>query len=394
MVRGPVSLAIVGLIMLAMLALVAGGPRVFEKVLPESAIVWLETFGGEPGMVSADGGWAGSPDGGGDASSNPLDYLSDTSEGWEANGPIAAAAGGGAVFIDAAFADYRKRGNGEAAAKAETLEPLAGCAPTPPSATAFLAHVRASVSSSIPLDLATYDDADLAAAAQAFARTLRTTGTKRKPLLAGVVFTAYDVAVTETERPVYLVLEVPQGLRILNLHLAPGAKLERVVLLGGEQAGVANLPEGVPVEVMRDAEMEACGLRPFYPLNPNHLFFQSVENGAIQGEELETRLAEFARLEAEWDAAFRAMFGAGAAETLIGGWDEGTLALAGPVPATPEARAVWTPYAGATVRMTVDQYVHHPGLEAEGADFASKVEAIATAFAWGDLKNLKPGVKF
>ena len=34
------------------------------------------------------------------------------------------------------------------------------------------------------------------------------------------------------------------------------------------------------------------------------------------------------------------------------------------------------------------------GLEGQGADFASTVEAVATAFAWGDLKNLKRGVKF
>ena len=49
---------------------------------------------------------------------------------------------------------------------------------------------------------------------------------------------------------------------------------------------------------------------------------------------------------------------------------------------------------GSTARITTDTYVEYPALTAEGADFASRVVAIATAFAWGNLDNIKPEESF
>jgi hypothetical protein len=324
----------------------------------------------------------------------PQELLSDSSDGWRAEGPIAALAGGGAAFIDDVIDGYSTRVKGDAPARTETLAPLQGCQPTRPSAEAAVAHARASDSDKPTLGLATYNDADLAAAVQSFAAHVRATGTKPRPSLDRLAFEAYDVAVTETARPVYLVLEAGAGQVIFNVHMAPGARLERVVILGGDQAGVANVAAEVPVEVMRGPELAACGLVPFYPLNPNHLFFQSIANGVIKEDEAQTRQAEFASLAQAWDAAFTGMFGVGAIESLAGGWSRGGLSVAGPVPASPEVRAVWAPIEGSVMRLTLDQYVDHRGLEGQGADFASTVEAVATAFAWGDLKTLKRGVQF
>ncbi|MBK6469073.1 MAG: hypothetical protein IPF96_21435 [Rhodobacter sp.] len=86
----------------------------------------------------------------------------------------------------------------------------------------------------IRLDLATYGDQDLAAAVRQLASVYRKSGRKQVQGLGDLRFTAFDVAVTETEKPVYLVLQASGGTRMLwNIHLAPGAQVERVVLLGG-----------------------------------------------------------------------------------------------------------------------------------------------------------------
>jgi hypothetical protein len=349
-------------------------------------VTWLETMG-QGGGIATFGGPSRTAE-------TPEELLSDSSDGWRAEGAIAALAGGGVAFIDDVIDGYSTRVQNDSPARTEPLEPLQGCQPTRPSAEAVVAHARASDTDKPALGLATYNDADLAAAVQSYAAHVRATGMKQRPSLNRVAFEAYDVAVTETARPVYLVLEAGAGQVIFNLHMAPGARLERVVILGGDQAGVANAAAGVPVEVMRSPELAACGLAPFYPLNPNHLFYQSVANGAIREDEARQRQAEFDGHAAAWETAFSAMFGVGAGETLAGGWSRGSLSVAGPVPATPETRAVWAPIEGSVTRLTLDQYVDHPGLEGQGADFASTVEAVATAFAWGDLKNLKRGVKF
>ncbi|AWD22907.1 hypothetical protein [Fuscovulum blasticum] len=394
MVRGPVSLVIVGIATLAMFALVIGGPRTFESILPESAIVWLETMGGRSGAggmmaTGGDGGWMQAAT----ASDTPGDLLADTSDGWAAQGPIAAVPGG-AVFIDQALAGYSVRVRGQVPARTEALLPLQGCAPTPPGAGVAVLHAGAASSDRVPLGVLTYGDADLARGVQAFARAYRRTVAPPRIGAEGLAFGVQDVAVTETEKPVYLVLEAPAGKVIFNIHLAPGARLDRVVLIGGEQVGVANVAPEVPVEVMRQAELAACGMQPFYPLNPNHLFYQSVEMGVIQGEELAQKQAGFQLAAANWDAAFRALFGVGAAETLAGGWLRGSVSAVGPVPATAQGRAVWQPVSGGLMRLTLDQYVDLAVPGGENIDFAARVRAIATAFAGGDLASLKAGVQF
>ena len=44
--------------------------------------------------------------------------------------------------------------------------------------------------------------------------------------------------------------------------------------------------------------------------------------------------------------------------------------------------------------MTQDIYFEIDGQVAEGEDFAGRVKAIATAFAFGDLTTLRQGVSF
>ncbi len=220
----------------------------------------------------------------------------------------------------------------------------------------------------------------------------RASGLRRVEGLKANSFEVYDVAVTETAKPVYLVLQTRNFLRLWNIHLAPGARLERVVLLGGDEAGVANLPDGVPVEVLRSSEIEACGLpTPFYPLNPGALLFQSLDSGVLKPEDAQATLDMIAAKGKAYDDWFRATFGVGADETMAGNWVDNSIAVAGPKPATAEARAFWQPITGSTALVTVDDYLEYAALADQGVDFASRVIAIATAYAWGDLENLRMG---
>jgi hypothetical protein len=149
----------------------------------------------------------------------------------------------------------------------------------------------------------------------------------------------------------------------------------------------------VPVEVMLADGMEDCGIAPAYPLNDGALLYQSLANGALSQADADQTLGRIAAGVAAYDAWFRSSFGVGAGESRIG-WDRGTISVIGPVPGKADQLAVWAPIEGAEIRTTQDTFFEIRGQVTEGADFVSRVRAIATTFAWGDLTNLRQGVEF
>ena len=177
MVRGPISMAIIGVISLIGLALTFGGPKVFENVLPESAIVWIETMGGlgsmDGGMITVNGGKSGPSD----SAADPNSHLRDSSDGWMPSGKIAAMPYNQAVFIADVMTGRRTSIDGHSPAAVEVLTPVTGCSFTSPGEGAFVGHVSALWKSGLTLGLATYGDADLAAAVRQLAVSSRETGT-------------------------------------------------------------------------------------------------------------------------------------------------------------------------------------------------------------------------
>jgi hypothetical protein len=381
MVRGPISMAIVGAIALAAVALVVGGPRAFEGILPPQVLDMVEAMAQPTDFDLA-----------GRSGDSPADFLDDDTDGLQAKGPIAAAAGNEPVFIKDVISGYTTRAGSDTPAEITTIRQIMGCRPTPPQAGSTVAHVRAGASK-IDLAMSTYNDSHLAAAVQQLVNAYRSSGTTALLNLSGPSYQAYDVAVTETAAPIYLVLETGPGLRMWNLHLAPGARIERVVLLGGSQAGIANLDPVVPVEVILDDGLQSCGIQPAYALNQGAMFFQSVELGVISDEEAETRLAQINDRVAAYDTWFRDTFGIEASTSRIG-FDQGTLSVVGPVPAAEEPKAVYASIEGAKIRMTQDRFFEIRGQVAEGEDFAARVKAIALTFAFGDLQYLRQGASF
>jgi hypothetical protein len=379
--RGLISLVVVGATVLAAVALLALRPQALDGVLPSAAVSVLTGLGGS--TVRA-------------ADAKPADFIEDSPDGLRASGPIAAEVGNRPLFIDAVMTGYSTRVGTDIPAEITTIRPILGCRFTPPMAGTVVGHAT-SGTSGLALALSTYNDSHLAEAVQTFVDRYRRLGPDTPFEASGPAYEAYDVAVTETKAPVYLVLESGSGNRIWNLHLAPGARIERVILLGGDQAGVANLDPVVPVEVMLNDGLAACDIQPAYPLNPGHLLVQTAQ-GRVSSADLtraqaEAQLASVQTAADAYDVWFRDSFGVMAGQSRVG-FDAGTLSVIGPIPDAAAPKAAYDPIAGARIRTTQDQFFEIKGQVAEGQDFAARVRALATDFASGNLATLAQGVDF
>ena len=382
MVRGPIVLVAVVAVVLGTVGFVAAKPRLFSAVLPPEVIQSLEVMTGSQPVVSAASV----------VGKTPSDFLVDSSDGLQAQGPIAAALGNRPVFIDAVVLGYTTQVSEDIPAEITKIRPILGCQLTSPMAGSVVGHVTAGVSG-VPLAMRTYNDTHLAAEVQRVVDMYRDMGGEAAFVSQAPAYESYDVVVTETRAPVYLVLEDHGASRIWNIHPAPGVRIERVVLLGGGQAGVANLDPVVPVEALLDDGLAACGIAPAYPLNDGHLTFQMMDRGEMPRTEAEQKLAELRAAIDIYDTWFRDSFGVGAVESRIG-FDAGTISVIGPVPGDTDPKANFQPITGAKIRTTQDQFFEIAGQVSPGTDFASRVMAIATTFAFGDLQTLEQGVRF
>lgn len=381
MIRGPISLLVVGAVMFGGVALVWLKPQAFERYLPERVMALL------------DGGLGQALNSTRRTGDNPAALLDDGADGLVALGPVAALAGNRPVFIPEVITGYGTRVGSDIPAEITTIRPISGCRLTPPLAGTAVGHVTAG-ETGLLLSFLTYNDSDLAAAVQGFVDRYRESGPTAPGDGSELAYEAYDVAVTETGAPVYLVLENARGNRIWNIHLAPGARVERVILLGGAHAGVANLDPVVPVEVLPGEALAACGIVPAYPPNPGNRVFAALKTGSASDKAAaEAKLAAIQDRVGAYNTWFRDSFGVPADETRAG-FAGGTVSVVGPQPGAAGPKAVYAGIQGARIRLTQDSYFEIRGQVAAGEDFAGRVKAIATSFAFGDLKSLRQEVGF
>jgi len=365
-------------ILVAVAALAAVGPRPFAAVLPPEAARFVESMVGPIGLLGQDGRVR--------AGALPADFLVDGPDGLLATGPIAASQGNLPVFITDVLAGFQEDVVGAFPAAVTTMRPILGCRLTPPQPGSVIGHVFGA-GTSRPLALISYDDADLARGIAEFVDRYRKRGIAAPVPGDAYAFQAQDVVVTDTSVPVYLVLENAGGNRIWNIHLAEGARLERLVLLGGAQSGVANLDPVVPVEVILADGLATCGIRPAHPLNPGHQLLQSTAESDVN------LVAQHAEAVAAYDIWFRDSFGVRASDSRIG-YAAGSVAVVGPVLDAAGAKVSFAPILGADVRTTQNSYFEIVGQVAAGQDYGSRVMALATGFAFGDLSILHQGVGF
>lgn len=376
--RGPIGLLIVSAMVLAAGAVFLMSPRLLDQILPSAIGDFVAGLSG----AASDG--TRRPRAGDTAA----DFLDDTLDGLQAMGPIAAHSGNQPVFISDAVSGYSTAVSTAIPSEITTIRPILGCMPTPPMAGTVVGHAT-SGQTGLTLALSTYNHSHLARAVQAFVQAYRKTGEVPSVIEAAPAYAAHDVAVTETQAPVYLVLENGPGNRIWNLHLAEGAQIERVVLLGGDQAGIANLDPVVPVEVILNDGLAACGIRPAYALNPGHQLFQPSQTAG----DAAAKVAAIRESAAAYDIWFRDSFGVLAGQSRVG-YDRGSVSVIGPLPGAQDPKAVYAAIAGSKIRTTQDLFFEIQGQVAEGRDFASRVKSIATDFAFGDLSTLQQGVDF
>ena len=391
MMRGLLNVLLVTAVAIGAIAAVVIWPRASEDILPTSM----------PDELAVAGSAAAHGPEGERTGESPSDFRVDGEDelfayGLFADGPVAALAGNSPVFIDDVIVGYSTRVAQDIPAEITKIRPIMGCFVTPPLKDTFVGHVVAGQSGPA-LGLVTYGDNDLAAAVQDFVddfRAARTAETVSAPVPEDLVYQSYDVVVTETSVPVYLVLQTGPGNRIWNIHVAQGVRIERVVLLGGGQVGVANLDPVVPVEVILKDGLQACNINPVLPLNPGHRLLVAAASGDAEAQ---------ARLSAQELAAsayrqwFVDAFGIAAGPSRTG-FDWGTVSLVGPVPGRAEPaltpKASFAAIAGSKIRTTQDTFFEIQGQVAEGEGFAARVKAIATTFAFGNLATLRQGAQF
>jgi hypothetical protein len=373
MVRSLVSFVMLLGIVLGAVAYVIRNPDLRDQILPASATGFLR----EKGALAA----LGAPDGDVLIGATPQDFLIETSGGLVADGPIAAAGGSQPVFIKDVLSGHSADPGSDIPAEITTIRPILGCQLTRPLGGTVIGHVT-STSSPLKLALTTSSDSDLAAAVQDYVDAYRKFGAGARLPASGPRYQSHDVAVTETAAPVYLVLENLAGNRIWNIHLADGVQIERVVLLGGNQSGVANLDPVVPVEVILAEGLAECGIDPAYVPGPS----------PISGVQPTPDAATRSRADA-YDIWFRDTFDVLAGESRLG-FAEGAVTLVGPVPSGSESKAVYVSIKGARVRTTQGPFFEIRGQVAAGQDFAARVLMIATGFAFGDLDRLLQGGTF
>ena len=381
MLRGLVSLLVLASVLLLAAALLLRVPQLRDS-LPEPALAYLK----EKGILDA----VGAGDGVEAPVRSATDELSDTSVGLVAVGSIAASTGNQPVAIDSVIAGYSTRSTGAVPAEITTIRPILGCLLTQPMAGSVIGHVTAG-ESRMPLGMMTYNDLHLAAAVQDYVDAYRKLGPAAQITVTGPTYDTYDVVVNETAAPVYLVLENRSGNRIWNIHAADGVRIERVILLGGDQAGVANLDDVVPVEVILSSGLADCDIVPAYAPTAGQMADADPAEGSqpMPAADIERALS----LAESYDVWFRDSFGVRAGESRVG-YDVGTISAIGPIPDEQAAKAVWTSVKGAKLRTTRDQFLDIQGQVAPGQDFAARVVAIATKFALGDLGLLRQGGDF
>jgi hypothetical protein len=199
--------------------------------------------------------------------------------------------------------------------------------------------------------------------------------------------------VTETARPVHLVIQASRPRQLFNIHMAPGARLSGVSIIGSQASAIANLPEGVPVEAVTRAQLAACGLDPALgPLvaegGPQQAEQGSTDLAAASDNaavERAARRAEVRRAYADW---FTAEFGRAPTHGLAG-WDLGRVSVIGPVPATPEGRATFRPVSGADVRIQHLGHLYIAGVHDFPQVYRDEIRALATQLAGGDLTAIR-----
>ena len=160
-----------------------------------------------------------------------------------------------------------------------------------------------------------------------------------EPRMEQAAMRVQDVAITDTKRPVYLVLVANDPNIIFNFSFTTRAKLSRLIILGGDHIGLANRPEFVTTEILTRETLEECGIEISYP----------SPYAANDPDNLSAK-------DARWQAWLDDKFDRKVTMPLSGDIGRSAL-LAGPTPTEATKLARFEPVAGASLMMTDADYI-------------------------------------
>ncbi|SNS46529.1 hypothetical protein [Tropicimonas sediminicola] len=304
---------------------------------------------------------------------DPASYVRQRDGSRVVGGPVAATEHGRPVFIESVMAGYHRPVVSEAPGKVTEARVIEECRFTAPAAGARVANVFSNASlhgaSFYAFDMPELDPLALRyletqseqgetppSGMLSIAAKIAEKATEMQSLPSltksgGFQYKVTEVVVTETEMPVHLVLQAGAGRVLWNLHLAEGAEVSGVSLLGGHLPAVANVPKRVPVEVLDDAGLAACGVtRVRLPLASDPIF-AAVDEGALTLDRARAGLEDMRQQAEAWNGWFEGQFGLRSDQSRIGFEEAAIMAVVGPLPETPEARVVHHTLRRASVAM-------------------------------------------
>jgi hypothetical protein len=193
-----------------------------------------------------------------------------------------------------------------------------------------------------------------------------------------------DVVVTETEKPVYLVLAYSSA-TIFNIQLKEGAKVSRIALVGFGPVAVANVDPSIPMRALNGSAMQLCDATPFREPADHWQFVRNAKEDSGLKDVLAKNYSYFSRF-SRW---YRESFGQPSEPNSIGA-SEASQVLVGPLPEALEDRVPFRSLEGATLVLSSNDFVH----VGSGADYKQQMKdliiADATRLAGGNLEMLKP----
>jgi hypothetical protein len=160
-----------------------------------------------------------------------------------------------------------------------------------------------------------------------------------------------DVIVTETSKPVYLVLAHYNRV-LFNIHLAPGAKISRIAMIGYRGGGITNLDPLPPVEVLSDQQLARCGVVPLRRPAAHWEMTKIANNSTFDPKELVRKATSDFSKYSNW---FKRNFGQTSEPNSIGAMTASHV-LVGPLPTTLENRVQYKALTGANVYVAKSDY--------------------------------------
>jgi hypothetical protein len=293
------------------------------------------------------------------SSEDPGNFIEASAVGYQAAPALAIGEGATLVWFKALVSGSTVP-EGQAPAKIGRLEIAKKCSFPRPSANETLVQVQTS-ESGLPTGIVALSDAQVQALSE---EELQDPSAARQRAAMKVV----DVVVTDTRGPIYLVLAGGNDI-VWNIEKAPNSVISHVAIIGGDNAGIANLDPSVPVTALTGKAAKDCGVAAArLPKSSWTIVAQANEGDMAAIDSVKLQTEKYNR----YSSWFHTTFGKDSEAVTIG-IARMSHALIGTVPASLEARLPYRGILGSTVLLAPTRSVFY---SASPDDYAAKIREL------------------